>query len=90
VGADHCTRLARTWRNDREARDSYVAAAQRVERELGLEALPFDPGAVAGVDTFPALERVLLRHVEAALLEHPTPALLALAQSRLARFWADV
>ncbi|HET6574071.1 MAG TPA: hypothetical protein VFG68_10745, partial [Fimbriiglobus sp.] len=32
VGVDHCTRLARTWRNDREARDSYVAAAQRVER----------------------------------------------------------
>ncbi len=90
VGVDHCTRLARTWRNDREARDSYVAAAQRVEREVGLDKLPFDPEKVAGVDTFPSLERVLLRHVETALLDHPTPALLALAQSRLARFWADV
>ncbi len=34
-GVDACVRLARSWRNSREHRDSYVDAANRVETELG-------------------------------------------------------
>ncbi|HUY31317.1 MAG TPA: PglZ domain-containing protein [Pirellulales bacterium] len=33
-GVDACVRLARSWRNDREYRDGYVEAANKVEREL--------------------------------------------------------
>jgi hypothetical protein len=35
-GIDACIRLARTWRNDRELRDSYVTMANKVEHELSL------------------------------------------------------
>ena len=33
-GVDACVRLARTWRNSRDVRDSYVALANKVEQEF--------------------------------------------------------
>lgn len=33
-GIDACVRLARTWRNSRDVRDSYVALANKVEQEF--------------------------------------------------------
>ena len=90
VGVDHCLRLARSWRNHREARDSYVAAAQKVEQEMTLDKLDFDPAKLVEIDTFLSLERVLLRHVETSLLEDASPEWLTLAESRLARFWGEV
>ena len=33
-GVDACIRLARTWRNSRDLRDSYVTVANKVEQEL--------------------------------------------------------
>jgi hypothetical protein len=90
VGVDHCIRLARSWRNNREARDSYVAAAHRVELEMALDKLDFNPVKLVEIDTFLSLERVLLRHVEKSLLDDASPELLKLSESRLARFWAEV
>jgi hypothetical protein len=89
-GVDACVRLARTWRNSRDDRDSYVAAANKVEQEFALSQLPFDPKSLVAVETFHAVERALLRYVEAELLEEARPELLALATTRLSRFWADV
>jgi len=40
-------------------------------------------------ETFLAIEKALLRYVEQSLLESATDNLLALAQSRLSRFWAE-
>ena len=44
-GIDACVRLARTWRNSRDVRDSYVTVANKVELELGLGQidLPVEP-----------------------------------------------
>lgn len=89
-GVELCVRLTRSWRNNRDARDSYVTAAERVEHEVGLDSLKLDPARLDQVETFLFAERALLRHVEESLLEKATPELLALAESRLARFWADV
>ncbi len=90
VGVDHCIRLARSWRNNREARDSYVSAAQQVEQEMALDKLDFNPAKLVEIDTFLSLERVLLRHVEKSLLDDASPELLKLSESRLGRFWAEV
>jgi len=89
-GIDACVRLARTWRNSRDVRDSYVTVANKIEQELGLDqlTLPVDP--LKENETFLCVERVLLVHVENALLKSATPALLQLAEYRLSRFWADV
>jgi hypothetical protein len=86
---DNCRTVARVWRLRRDVRDSYVAAASKVEQELGLAQEQFDPPTLQQTETFLALERALQRHVEGSLLAVPTDELLALAQSRLARFWSD-
>jgi hypothetical protein len=88
-GVDACVRLARSWRNSRDDRDSYVAAANKVEQEFSLAQLAFDPKSLVGVETFHAVERALLRHVEQELLDRAQPDLLQLAVSRLSCFWAE-
>lgn len=89
-GIDACIRLARTWRNDREVRDSYVTVANKVEQELGLDQLEVPVKPLRENETFPCVERTLLVHVENELLKKATPELLQLAEYRLSRFWADV
>src|SRR5439155_12740446 len=51
--------------------------------------LAFDAKKIVAVETFLAVERALLRHVEESLLEKATDDLLSLAKSRLASFWAE-
>lgn len=89
-GVDACVRLARSWRNSRDDRDSYVAAASKVEQDHNLGQLRFEPSAIGGIETFLVIERALLRHVEAELLEKARPDLLGLATGRQSRFWAEV
>ena len=89
-GIDACVRLARTWRNSRDVRDSYVTVANKVEQELGLDQLELPVEPLKENETFLCVERALLVHVESELLKAATPALLQLAKYRLSRFWADV
>ena len=78
------------WRLRRDVRESYVAAASKVEQEFSLAQMDFDAGQIVEVETFLALEKALQRHVEQSLLESPSEGLLQLAESRLSRFWSDV
>ena len=89
-GIDACVRLARTWRNSRDVRDSYVTVANKVEQELSLDQLELPVEPLKENETFLCVERALLVHVESELLKAATPALLQLAEYRLSRFWADV
>ena len=88
-GAVACVALARLWRLRRDRRESYVTAARRVEQEFNLAALTFDPEAMVDVETFPAIERALLRYAEKRLLEKTDGDILTLAESRLSRFWCE-
>ena len=87
---DACSALTRAWRLRRDTRESYVAAAQQVEQEFGLATVEFDPQAIMEIETFPAIERALLRHAENRLLERTDGKMFILAESRLSRFWCDV
>src|SRR5271157_5818031 len=87
---DACVVLARSWRLRRDVRDSYVTAARKVEQEASLGQIDFLPGTISEVETFPCLERALLRNVEDALLECATHDVLDLATSRQSRFWSEV
>jgi hypothetical protein len=89
-GIDACVRLARTWRNSRDGRDSYVTVANRVEKELSLNQLEIPVEPLRENETFLAVEQTLLAYAESELLKAATPALLQLAKYRLSRFWADV
>ncbi len=89
-GVDTCVRLARTWRNSREHRDSYVAVANKVEQELALGQLDLPVKPLRENETFRCVELASLVHVEGELLKKATTALLELANYRLSCFWADV
>ncbi len=89
-GIDACVRLARTWRNSRDVRDSYVAAANKVELDLALGQLELPAKKLRENETFLCVEQALLFHVESELGKTATPALLQLSENRVSRFWADV
>ncbi len=86
---DACTTLARTWRLRRDARESYVVAARKVEQDLKLAQVEFGLEQIAGAETFLAVEQALLGRVEAALLTGATADLLARAEAGTSRFWAE-
>jgi len=90
AAVDACVQVAKNWRLRRDVRDSYVAAAEVVEKEFSLGTVAFSPEEIVEVETFPIMETALLRHVESALLEKADQKLLDLAESRLSRFWSDV
>ncbi len=89
--------LARTWRLRRDVRDSYVAAARKIDPfgPLSVVRCPLflesaEPRNEIVPETFPSLEWALLHRVEEALLGEPSRGLLELALSRQSRFWAEV
>jgi hypothetical protein len=84
-----CTSLAHSWRQQRKLRESYVAVSQTVEQDYKLTTLAFDAKKIVAIETFLAVERALLRHVEESLLEKATDDLISLAKSRLASFWSE-
>lgn len=86
---DTSTTLARTWRLRRDLRESYVAHAQRVEKELGLAQVDFRREQIVGVETFLAIEKSLQRNVEVALLEEASDNLVELAKARQSSFWSE-
>jgi hypothetical protein len=90
AGIDACVRLARTWRNNRDVRDSYVTAANKVEQELHLKQLELPAERLKENETFQCVEQALLVYIEGELVKSATPALLQVAVYRLSRFWADV
>ena len=89
-GVDACVRLARTWRDSRQHRESYVALASKTEQDFALGQLDLPVKPLTGNETFRCVENRLLTHVEKELLEKPTTELLQLAGRRLSCFWADV
>lgn len=89
-GIDACTRLARTWRNDRDMWDRYMTVAHQVEQELGLDQLELPVEWLTENETFLCVERALLAQVENELTKAATPLLLQRAEYRRSRFWADM
>jgi hypothetical protein len=89
-GVNSCVRLARSWRNNRDSRDSYVDAAKKVDEEFSLGQIALDPNAIDGSETFLAVERALLHHVESELIGAASADLLQVAVARQSRFWAEV
>ena len=87
---DGCVHLARNWRNNRDVRDSYVSAANKVEKERGINKLHLPVDLLKESETFLGIERKLLQYVESELLKKATPDLLKFAEYRLSRFWPDV
>ncbi len=79
--------LAREWRNRRDIAARYSTSASAVERALHLEAIEFTDLALERVETFPSMERRLLRRVAVQLQSDPSAA--RIAEKRQTGFWAE-
>jgi len=87
ASAEACIALAQAWRRQYDMKDSYVAFARRIEQEIGLSTVNFDPRAIERIETFQAVEEALLRHAENRLLEGTDGTILNMAEARLSSFW---
>ncbi len=92
VARQAAVELAATWRNRRDAAASYLRWADQVEVEIGAGSVTEGPELVqvlSRAETFAAAEARLQHKVEGTLVKHASPELVALAEARLAGFWAS-
>lgn len=92
VARQAAVELAATWRNRRDAAASYVRWADQVEVEISAGSVADRTElmqALSHSETFAAAEARLQREVELALAKHASADLVALAETRLAGFWAS-
>ncbi len=85
-------RLLGEWRADVEARKIYAEVARDLEPRYAEELASVDPVVLAGVQTFPLVDRLLAAHVEETLLAGdgiPSEA-LPLIRQRREGFWASM
>jgi hypothetical protein len=82
--------LCETWRNRLDRREAYSQAAQAIEAEAGLPALPLDAAKLITIETFPTIETRLLTYAEGRLLAGDATAVLSLAQRRKQAFWSTM
>jgi hypothetical protein len=88
VHVEAAKRLCHAWRNRADYNDAYVEAAHAVERELGASTFEVAPDALAGLDTFAAVETRLLRCAGEMLLAGEPQQALDLAGKRKGSFWS--
>lgn len=53
-------------------RESYITASQKLEQDFSLSKITFDPMKIVAIETYLAVEKALLRHVEESLLTELT------------------
>lgn len=78
-----------SWRNRQDLRAGYLDAAKEVEEAARLAGLGLDPEALAGVETFPFVEPVLLLHAEQRILDGKPGEAETLAGKRKSGLWAQ-
>lgn len=79
--------LARRWRNQRDLAERYVDMARAVEKCLHLDAMEFTEAALERQETFPGLEKRLLRHT--AKQVRGNLEAVGIAEKRADGFWAQ-
>ncbi len=87
VEAGRAAGLVQEWRNRRDIASTYPAAASVVEKALHLSSIDFADSALERVETFPSLERRLLRRVAVRIESDLSAA--QIAEKRQKGFWAE-
>lgn len=87
VQRETITHLCQTWRNRIDLLDAYADAAVALEAELGLALVDLPSCQIAGLETFPSLERILLVSAGSELLDGKPGAAGNLAANRRQTFW---
>lgn len=87
VQREALTHLCRTWRNRLDLQDAYAEAASTLESEHAIAALSLPPSAIEELDTFAALDRLLLMDASAAVLAGNPAIASQRATQRRTTFW---
>src|SRR5690606_30937708 len=87
VQRDAISHLCQTWRNRLDLQDAYAEAAIALESEHGIASLTMPPAAIEELDTFAALDRLLLMDAAAAMLAGDPTIAGKRATRRRATFW---
>jgi hypothetical protein len=87
VQRETLTHLCRTWRNRLDLQDAYAEAASTLESEQAIASLNLPPSAIDELDTFAALDRLLLMDAAAALLAGDPAIASQRATRRRTTFW---
>ena len=87
---DACKKLVNIWRNRSDLKDSYVSAAEKVERDYGLASINITPENLARVETFSWCEKALISHAVDLVLNGQFSNAMEMAESRMQMFWARV
>jgi hypothetical protein len=87
VQRDTIRHLCKTWRNRIDLQDAFATTANQLETALGLESLDLPDDLIENIETFAALDKLLLLHTGDLLLgKFPTPA-SERARKRRLTFW---
>jgi hypothetical protein len=84
-----CINLARSWRLQKDHRDSYIEASDQVYADLGLARVSFDLDHISNTETFLAVEQSLQELVEDALAKKTRADLVEMAEKRRSGFWSE-
>lgn len=80
--------LCKTWRNRLDLQEAYSAKADELETAAGVAQLELPPASVRDVETFAAIERLLIRDAAGRLTAGDGEASGALAVQRRGSFWS--
>jgi hypothetical protein len=80
--------ICKTWRNRLDLQEAYGAKADELENAAGLERLALPAAAVREVETFAAIERLLIRDAVENLLTGDAERSAGLATARRGSFWS--
>jgi hypothetical protein len=85
-----CMALAESWRQRRDARESYIAQAAVVEKAIGLDSIEIDGDSLIEIETFHGIEQRLLLTGANALTQDCVSGWAKIAEQRQSQFWASV
>lgn len=90
VHVEACKRLVITWQSRRDMKDSYINAAEKIERDFDLASIKVPPEKLASVETFPCIEKALITHAINQVLKGKFSEALEMTKSRMSTFWPEV
>ena len=80
--------ICRTWRNRIDLQEAYASAAEKLEQDGNLSAFSYSGEGLQELETFPAMEPILLERAAKHLLEGDPKLAAALAVRRRSTFWS--
>ncbi len=88
IQRDSLKHLCQVWRNRLDFKDAYIATAWNLEKSAGLDGLPLPTEAFLTSETFPLIDRRLLKETAQRILSKDFGKAATITEKRFTSFWA--